>query len=94
MKKKWYLKTWLICILFALWFLYGIPLLIGIVLLILKNRQEKLLFSENEKLSTEVTDLNQLLTPEMQDAHTLQNLVNSLHQEEAYVKLAIENAKI
>ncbi len=94
MKKKWYLKTWLICILFALWFLYGIPLLIGIVLLILKNRQEKLLFSENEKLSTEVADLNQLLTPEMQDAHALQNLVNSLHQEEADVKLAIENAKI
>lgn len=29
MNQKWYLKTWLICILFAFWWAYGVPLIIG-----------------------------------------------------------------
>lgn len=94
MKKKWYLKTWIICVLFGLWFLYGIPLVIGIVLLILKNKQEKNLLNDNEQLSSEVSSLQQLLTPEMKDAHALQSLVESLHKEESDAILAAENAKI
>lgn len=94
MKKKWYLKTWIICVLFGLWFLYGIPLVIGIVLLILKSKQEKNLLNENEQLSSEVSSLQQLLTPEMKDAHALQSLVESLHKEESDAILAAENAKI
>lgn len=94
MIKKWYLKTWIICVLFGLWFLYGIPLVIGIVLLILKSKQEKNLLNENEQLSSEVSSLQQLLTPEMKDAHALQSLVESLHKEESDAILAVENAKI
>lgn len=41
MKQKWYLNTWLICILFAFWFIYGIPLVVGIILLMLKAKDEK-----------------------------------------------------
>lgn len=37
--KKWYLKTWFICLMFFLWFIYGIPIIIGIVLLILQNKE-------------------------------------------------------
>lgn len=37
--KKWYLQTWFIAIMFALWFLYGIPLIIGIVLLFIQRRE-------------------------------------------------------
>lgn len=93
MKKKWYLQTWLICLLFAFRFIYGIPLILGIVLLIFKLKQEKALFSQNEQLTTEINDIKQLLTPEMQDAHALQNLVNSLHAEEATAKTVLENTQ-
>ena len=34
LKTPWYLSTPLICVLFAAWFVYGIPVLLGIVLLI------------------------------------------------------------
>lgn len=93
MKKKWYLQTWLICLLFAFWFIYGIPLLLGILLLVLKNKEEKKLFSQNTQLTTEVSSLNQMLTPEMKDAHALQGFVNSLHVEENRIKENIENIK-
>ena len=38
---RFYLKTWFICIWFAFWWAYGIPLLVGIVLVIIKSKQEK-----------------------------------------------------
>lgn len=93
MKKKWYLQTWIICLLFAFWFVYGVPLILGIILLVLKSKQEKALFSQNELLATEADNMKQLLTPEMQDAHALQNLVDSLRKEEADARTAIENIK-
>lgn len=89
MKQKWYLKTWLICLLFAFWFLYGIPLLIGIILLFCKNRQDKLmaeklitLENDNQLLKNNNTELQNMLTPEMQDAHKLKALLLSLHEQE------------
>lgn len=39
--KPWYLQPWLIATLFAMWFIFGIPLLIGIVLLILNSVDNK-----------------------------------------------------
>lgn len=93
MKKKWYLQTWLICLLFSFWFAYGIPLILGIVLLVLKLKQEKAFYSQYNQLATEVNDMKELLTPELQDAHALQNLVNSLHTEETTAKEALENTK-
>ena len=94
MKRKWYLQTWLICLLFAFWFAYGIPLILGIGLLILKLREEKSLFSQNKQLNLEVNDMRQLLTPEMQDAHALQKLISNLHKEEETANVALENIKI
>lgn len=44
-KQKWYFNTWLIGILYALWFLYGIPLAIAVVLTVRKNMYEKKLFN-------------------------------------------------
>ena len=40
MQQKWYLSTWIIAILFALW-LFIIPPIIGIILLILRYKQDK-----------------------------------------------------
>lgn len=45
MEEEWYQKTIFIGICFALWPLYGIPLIIGIVLAIQKNSREKELFN-------------------------------------------------
>lgn len=57
MKQKWYLQTWLICILFGLWWLWGIPLIIGIILLVLsikQSKQNKLIFINNQNLLNEI----------------------------------------
>ena len=48
MKNKWYLSTLFISILFAFWFLYGIPLIIGIILLIFKEKENSI---EQKKLN-------------------------------------------
>lgn len=93
MKQKWYLRTWVIALCFAFWFAYGIPLLIGIILLILKNKQEKSLFSQLNELITQNQNMSALLTPEMQDAHKLQLLVDSLHAEESNLKDSLEKLK-
>lgn len=42
-KEKWYLKTWFICFMFALWPAYGIPILIGIILISMQNKERKIL---------------------------------------------------
>lgn len=82
MKEKWYLKTWLICILFALWFIYGIPLLIGIVLLILKSKEENSITSQLNTLTADNRRYAAMMTPEMQDAIELQKRTEKLHLEE------------
>ena len=44
MKLKWYLQTWFIALLAALWAqFYGVTLLIAVVLLVLQNKEHKLL---------------------------------------------------
>ncbi len=56
MNQKWYLKTWLICILFAFWWAYGVPLIIGIVLMLLKVKDDnniRRVLSDNERLLKE-----------------------------------------
>ena len=83
LKTPWYLNSVLICILFALWFVYGIPLLLGICLLIVKRRYQKKLAIQVQDLSQHYKDAQNLLTPEMQDAHQLQILIGSLHEEES-----------
>lgn len=64
MTKKWYLEPWIIAILFAFWWIYGIPLIIGIILLILRRKQEKgnnQLFQEtNNKLQNMIQFNNEI----------------------------------
>ena len=83
LKTPWYFSTPLICVLFATWFVYGIPVLLGIVLIIAKTKYEKKKTAQVEELLKLYADAQSLLTPEMQDAHKLQILVDSLHEEEA-----------
>ena len=39
------METWFIAILFALWFIYGVPLIIGVILLIIQTREKKKLLA-------------------------------------------------
>lgn len=60
MKQKWYYQTWFISILFAFWWMYGIPLVIGIILVIIKARvdnQNNRIFIEKENLLKERENL-------------------------------------
>ncbi|MCH4199229.1 MAG: DUF4041 domain-containing protein [Clostridium tyrobutyricum] len=56
MKKKWYLQTWFIMVIFAFWF-FIIPGIIGIVLLILSVKQDKLIKEEQKSLSLQIEKL-------------------------------------
>lgn len=94
MKRKWYLKTWVICILFACWFVYAVPLILGIILLVLKNKEEKALSLRLQQLENDNLNMKNLLTPEMQDAHALQNLVDSLHKSEDETREIISKLEI
>lgn len=94
-KSPWYLSTPLICILFAAWFVYGIPVLLGILLLIAKAKHEKKITiqvqNQIQDLSKRYADAQALLTPEMKDAHKLQLLVASLHDEESSANKNLAN---
>lgn len=96
MKEKWYLKTWLICILFALWFIYGIPLIVGIILLLLKRKEENLMISQLDNLTADNQRYAAMMTPEMQNAIELEERTEKLRQEEASIHSLISelNAKI
>ena len=93
MKDKWYLKTWFICILFFFWFLYGIPLIVGIILLILKLRNERALATEYENLVEQNDSYEKLLTPELKDAANLDMHIKSLHKEEQQIESNIDSLK-
>lgn len=88
-KKKWYLQTWLICILFFFWFIYGIPLLIGIILLIIKTKNENQTINQLNELSDINARYEKLLTPEMRDAANLQAHIDDLKKEEDKVQNSI-----
>lgn len=91
MKQKWYLNSILICVLFFCWFIYGIPLIIGIILLVFKVKNEKNQISQINELISDNQRYVQMLTPEMQDAVVLQKHVDCLRQEELSTNNRINN---
>ncbi|MCH3962943.1 MAG: DUF4041 domain-containing protein [Clostridium sp.] len=56
MKKKWYLQTWFIAIMFAFWF-FIIPGITGIVLLILSIKKDKLIKEDQKSLFSQIEEL-------------------------------------
>lgn len=55
-KRKWYLKTWLISLMFALWFLI-VPGIIGIILLFLKYKENKSIQEYDSSLLDQIDKL-------------------------------------
>jgi hypothetical protein len=73
-KRPWYLQTWLIGLLFALWFLYGVPAVIGIILLILQFRWDKKLFAKYG----EIDNLESLAASMRNNIANIQNHIANL----------------
>lgn len=92
MKKKWYLQTWLICLLFFAWFIFGIPLIIGIILLVFKTMEEQKIYANYSYLENVCRQQQAMLTPEMQDAVLLQNKINSLNEEKKGIETQLVSA--
>lgn len=88
-KQPWYLNSIFICVLFSFWFIYAIPVVIGIILLLKRMRYDDDLYLHSIDLTHECERLQSLVTPEMCNAHALKNLVDSLHEEEASIKQSI-----
>ena len=64
MKKKWYLQTWFICLMFCMWFAI-IPAIIGIILLIMQILENKKLserYGKVDELDNKISALEQEIT--------------------------------
>ena len=60
MKQPFFLKTWFIGILYAFWFIYGIPLAIGIILTIIQTRRQNRFLEAHENVEQAESRLQQL----------------------------------
>jgi F0F1-type ATP synthase membrane subunit b/b' len=100
MNKKWYLQTWFICAMAALWPLYGVPLVIAIVLIFIQHNSTKELekaFGEIEGVDkyaevkkTEAEELIQKAHSEADDIITqanakAQNIINEKQLELSHI---------
>lgn len=80
---KWYFQTWFICILFAFWML-AIPGIVGVVLLFIKMKNEKIERQQNMNISSQnlqLTQENKMLTQNLKD---MQNSIDELGITEYY----------
>lgn len=88
-KRKWYLKTWIIAALFALWIVYFIPPIIGIILLVKKRKEDKAIDAERQQLVDEAEKYKNMLSPEMQNAIDLERITRELENNKAELELTI-----
>lgn len=92
MKKKWYFSDWFIGILFFFWPLYGIPLIAGIILLIVRNSYAK---KENSQKDEQINNLmiqNQFLFNKVNEANQIENeQIRNLQEQNNSLSLEIDN---
>lgn len=95
--KKWYLQTWFIAIMFACWFLYGVPLIVGLVLLFIQMKQSKKLndsYGSYDELQRKISSLSsdyKIKSDELEDTYLKkeQTLKSSYTQEEKNISKKI-----
>lgn len=92
MKKKWYFSDWFIGILFFFWPLYGIPLIAGIILLIVRNSYAQ---KENSQKDEQINNLmiqNQFLFNKVNEANQIENeQIRNLQEQNNSLSLEIDN---
>lgn len=101
MKQKWYLSDWFIGILFAFWPIYGIPLVIGIILLMARRSSSKKQTAQTEERFRNLSMQNQILLNQLNETKrqaneqikTLQEKLDSLNASDYFeVQAKIEQA--
>lgn len=80
METKWYLQTWFIALLFALW-MFLLPLFLGIYLLSLKKKADRKNLEAYQELLDDYERSQALMTPQMQDAFQLECHIASLNEQ-------------
>lgn len=98
MKQRWYLSDWFIGILFVLWPIYGIPLIAGIILLIVRNQYNKKQATQKDEQITNLMAQNQFILKQIEqqenEKNDLQEKLNSLNASEYFeVQEKIKAAK-
>lgn len=102
MQKRWYLNTWFIAFLIALWPLYGIPTIIGIILLLI---QQKIYGSADEALNKArqelekakgeaefiINEANKEVEKLTQEEQSIKQRIDELNQEVSRLQTEIEN---
>lgn len=88
---KFYLQTWFIALMFAFWFIFGIPLIIGVILLIIKQKNDKKLVQELEHLHSTNIYYEQFLTPEIRRAMNIQQHIQQLSFEKESLDTTISS---
>lgn len=86
MNRKWYLQTWFIALLFALWF-FIVPAIIGIILLIIQ-------FKDDQKVASLVKELHQFDEKIKQKEEEIKNLDNLFKERERRLEEALEAKRI
>lgn len=87
MKLKWYLQTWFICILAALWPLYGIPTAVAIILIVLQG----MFISSISKKYGEIDAVDQYVKSNNEAAETL--ISNATKESDDLITDAIRKAE-
>lgn len=85
MKNKWYLSHWFIAFLFFLWPIYGIPLIIGIILAVLKTYENKKSKSEFTKLEDMYLELKNSYQDLENSKKELETTYQELSQKYSYI---------
>lgn len=78
MKRKWYLQTWFICLMFSLWMLI-IPGIIGIVLLILQVLENQKLGKQYGRIDNLKQQISYLENEQLRNQNQLSNVISELN---------------
>ena len=88
------IPIWIICVLFALWIAYGVPLLLGIILLVIRMKQDSLYKKHLEELQADNNRMRNTMTPEMEHADAVQKLIIKLEDNKASLQNEIERLEL
>lgn len=97
MSKKWYLQTWFIGICFACWFIYGIPLLIGVILIFMQNQSFKKQQEEKDTIQANLNNSFTEISGLQQQIQKLNTKLSDLGADEYFEvqqKLSILNSEV
>ncbi|WP_243124069.1 DUF4041 domain-containing protein [Clostridium tyrobutyricum] len=90
-KKRWYLKTWFIALMFALWF-FIIPPIIGIILLVLKSKENKILQEEHMSLLEQMEKLKkESLETKKDDLDRINNEITNSQEKLKNINIELDN---